>query len=386
MRHGHPLGQQELDELAVDELVGRTGQAAHQQRQRIGENGRQQLPVDRRQRAVGGGEYHQPRHRAGDEVGDEDPPHAEVGGEESRDAEGDGQRDVEHRAQRLDSDEGERAPLLAKPRKGNAGPDVEQDDEADPDDVFGVRDIGFAHQAGDVAAEKDHRRDEKQRRERRGAPGRGEEPPFGPPHVAARRLGPGRKAEIARLHAHRQERERQRNQGIDVGDDSVGLLPEFTGIVRREQIAQETHRDRADAVNGGLSGQLFEHKECLIGSKDTNFSGKSRRFSFFRRKKRKARGFRAGQPEPAGSGRNRIGRKEATERKAGPAAAGVPRKPEGGTAQKDRTLPRNAGKAIPGSVRRQKRPVRAREVFLRRHGRRRGSGVRATSYSGKTRS
>ena len=252
LRHGHPLGQQELDELAVDELVGRTGQAAHQQRQRIGENGRQQLPVDRRQRAVGGGEYHQPRHRAGDEVGDEDPPHAEVGGEESRDAEGDGQRDVEHRAQRLDSDEGERAPLLTKPRKGNAGPDVEQDDEADPNDVFGVRDIGFAHQAGDVAAEKDHRRDEKQRRERRGAPGRGEEPPFGPPHVAARRLGPGRKAEIARLHAHRQERERQRNQGIDVGDDSVGLLPEFTGIVRREQIAQETHRDRADAVNGGI--------------------------------------------------------------------------------------------------------------------------------------
>ena len=77
--------------------------------------------------------------------------------------------------------------------------------------------------------------------------------------IAARLLGLGRKTEIARLHAHRQQRERQRDKGIDVGDDAVGLLPEHTGVVRREQVAQEPYDDGADAVDGSLFGQFFEH-------------------------------------------------------------------------------------------------------------------------------
>ena len=81
-------------------------------------------------------------------------------------------------------------------------------------------------------------------------------------------LGLGRKTEVARLHAHRQQRKRQRNEGIDVRDDTIGLLPENTGIVRREQIAQKPHHNGADAVDGGLFGQFFEHGRRFAVDKD----------------------------------------------------------------------------------------------------------------------
>ena len=122
-----------------------------------------------------------------------------------------------------------------------------------------MRDIRLAHHAGDAVAEKGRRQEEHRRGERRDAPRRGEKPPLGRLHIAARLLGLGRKTEIARLHAHRQQRERQRDKGIDVGDDAVGLLPENTGVVRREQVAQEPYDDGADAVDGSLFGQFFEH-------------------------------------------------------------------------------------------------------------------------------
>ena len=109
------FGQEVFDQLAVDELVGRTRQPADEQRQRIGENSGQQSPVDLRYGAVDGGEDYQPRHGTGDKVGDEDPTHAEPGGKKPGEAECHGQDDIEHDAHRLEPDEQHRPPLLAQP-------------------------------------------------------------------------------------------------------------------------------------------------------------------------------------------------------------------------------------------------------------------------------
>ena len=257
---GHrPLGDEVLDELAVDELVGRAGQSAHQQRQRVGEDGRQQAAVDARKDAVGGEEDDAPGHHAGREVGHEDPPHAELRGEEPRHAEGEGQGDVEHHVERLDGHEGHGAPLFAQPREGDAGRDVEEDDEPHPDDVVGMGGVGRAHGGGDALAEEQDEGEEEHGGQRGGAPRGGEEPALGALYVAAGLLGLGREAEVARLHAHRQEGEGQRDEGVDIGDDAVGLLPEDACIVGREQVAQEPHHDGADAVDGGLFSQFFEH-------------------------------------------------------------------------------------------------------------------------------
>ena len=84
--------------------------------------------------------------------------------------------------------------------------------------------------------------------------------------IAPGLVGLGGETEIAGLHPHGQQRERQGDKGIDIGDDTVGLLPENTGIVRREQIAQKPHHDGADAVDGRLFRQFFEHNQ----GKDTN--------------------------------------------------------------------------------------------------------------------
>lgn len=100
-------------------------------------------------------------------------------------------------------------------------------------------------------------------RERGNAPRGGEQAPFGGPHVAACSLGFGGKAEITRLHAHRQQRERERNQRIDVGNDAVGFGREHTRVVRCEQVAQKPHDDGAEAVNGRLFRQFFEHGPCV---------------------------------------------------------------------------------------------------------------------------
>ena len=52
---------------------------------------------------------------------------------------------------------------------------------------------------------------------------------------------------------------RERNQRIDVGNDAVSLRLEHPREDGREQVAQKTHRNGADTVNGGLFGQLFKH-------------------------------------------------------------------------------------------------------------------------------
>ena len=146
-----------------------TGKPAHQQRQRVGEDRGEQRPVDLRNGAVGGPEDRQPRHDAGDQVGDEDPSHAEVGGEQPGGAEPEGQRHVQNDVHGFQPHERHGPALFAQPREGDAGPDVEKDDQADPDDVFGMRDIRLAHHAGDAVAEKGRRQEEHRRGERRDA-------------------------------------------------------------------------------------------------------------------------------------------------------------------------------------------------------------------------
>lgn len=289
LRHSS-FGHEVFDQLPVDELVGRARQSADQQRQRIGEDRGQQRPVDLGHGAVHGGEDDQPRHDAGDQVGDEDPTDAEFRSEKPGDAESDGQRYVHHHVQRLDADEQQRPSLLAQPREGDAGPDVEEDDKPHPDHVFGMCGISLAHQSCDAVAERSDKHEEHHGGERCNAPRRGEKPAFGGPNVAPGLLGLGRKTEVARLHAHRQQRKRQRNEGIDVRDDAIGLLPENTGIVRREQIAQKPHHNGADAVDGGCLANFSSMADDLqstkilhaglCADKDTNFSRKPRIMPF----------------------------------------------------------------------------------------------------------
>ena len=123
--------------------------------------------------------------------------------------------------------------------------------------------IGLAHQVRNPVAKKGDDDKENGRGKRGDAPCRGEKPAFGGLHITARLLGLGRKAEVARLHAHRQQRKRQRNEGIDVRDDAIGLLPENAGIVRREQIAQEPYGNGTDTVDGSLFCKFFEHGHSL---------------------------------------------------------------------------------------------------------------------------
>ena len=126
-----------------------------------------------------------------------------------------------------------------------------------------MRHIRLAHDASDAVAEKGHCEEKDRGGERRDAPCGGEKPPLGGLHLPARLLGLGRKTEVTGLHTHRQKGERQRDEGIDIRHDAVGLLPENTGVVRREQVAQEPYHDGTDTVDGGLFGQFFEHDECL---------------------------------------------------------------------------------------------------------------------------
>ena len=123
--------------------------------------------------------------------------------------------------------------------------------------------IGLAHQVRNPVAEEGDDDKENGGGKRGDAPCRGKKPAFGGLHVAARLLGFGRETEIARLHTHRQQRERQRDQGVDIRDDAIGLLPENTGIVRREQIAQEPYGNGTDTVDGSLFCKFFEHGHSL---------------------------------------------------------------------------------------------------------------------------
>ena len=123
--------------------------------------------------------------------------------------------------------------------------------------------VGLAHDAGKGTAEPDDEHEKDERGERRDAPCGGEQTPFGRDDIAPGLVGLGGETEITGLHSHGQQRERQRDEGIDIGDDTVGLLPEDTGIVRREQIAQKPHHDGADAVDGRLFRQFFEHGKRL---------------------------------------------------------------------------------------------------------------------------
>ena len=136
-------------------------------------------------------------------------------------------------------------------------------DQTDPDDILRMRDIRLTHGVGDAVAEKGRRKKEYRGGKRRDAPCGGEKPAFGGLYVSARLFSLGREPEVTRLHAHCQQREGQRNKGVDVGDDAIGLLTENPRVVRREQVAQEPHHDGADAVDGSLFGQFFEHDGSL---------------------------------------------------------------------------------------------------------------------------
>jgi len=199
----------------------------------------------------------------------------------SKGAEAEGEGDVQHDAQGLELHIVQGAALFAQPREGDAGPDVEEDDGRHQHDVFGMGRIGSPHHTRKRMAEEQREQEEDERRERRDAPRRGEEAPFGRRDVAARLVGLGREAEVARLHAHGQQREHKRDEGVDIRHDAVGLLSEDPRVVRREQVAQKAHHDGADAVDGRLFRQFFEHTRLLRLQRYENSRKSLAAFSFF---------------------------------------------------------------------------------------------------------
>ena len=133
-----------------------------------------------------------------------------------------------------------------------------------------MRHVGFAHPLRHALAAEGRQQEKERGREQRHAPRGGEQAPFARPRLcgdlalrAARSrgcgVGLGRKAEISRFEPHGEHHQRERNQRIDVGNDAVSLRLEHPREDGREQVAQKTHRNGADTVNGGLFGQLFKH-------------------------------------------------------------------------------------------------------------------------------
>ena len=114
--------------------------------------------------------------------------------------------------------------------------------------------IHVAHQTGHAPAEQHHDQQEYRCRGQRRAPRRGEEVSFCRRHVAAGLVGAPRKAEITRLHTHREHDQREGYQGIYIGYDAILLAAQPPRIEWREQVTEEAHHDGADAVYGGLFG------------------------------------------------------------------------------------------------------------------------------------
>ena len=222
--------------------------AAYQKRQRVYEDLGQQPSVDYRQRAVGGRQHQQQRGGACREVGHEDPAYAEVGRVEPCQTEGYGQRDVQKDVDRLERDEGHGATLLPEARERYYRPYVQQHDQGNQRYVLGVSFVCRTHGCRQRHAESDYAHAEYDGRERRYAPRRGEYLALVACDIAAGLLGTRREAEIARLHAHRQQHEGEGYQRIDIRDDTVCTLVEYARVVWRKQVVQKPDHDRAYAV------------------------------------------------------------------------------------------------------------------------------------------
>ena len=158
-----------------------------------------------------------------------------------------------------------------------------------------MRHVGFAHPLRHALAAEGRQQEKERGREQRHAPRGGEQAPFARPRPcgdlalrAARSrgcgVGLGRKAEISRFEPHGEHHQRERNQRIDVGNDAVSLRLEHPREDGREQVAQKTHRNGADTVNGGLFGQLFKHLFSIAPAHKAFYSAKIRKVE--RRSKR----------------------------------------------------------------------------------------------------
>jgi hypothetical protein len=147
------------------------------------------------------------------------------------------QREVDDHEQQPQDHEPFGPALLPQPRQRDRRDGIQHNDGGDQPDVR--RMVGVFHDPGQLW------RKQQREYEKNDADG-GHRAPYVRKDRPLFRFAAGlsRKAEITGFEAHRQQHQHERDQRVEVGDDSVLADGHHAGQVREQQVIQETGHDR----------------------------------------------------------------------------------------------------------------------------------------------